>query len=69
VSLPWNKSLRLCVAPDRISATLRVGWPRAAAVTEAQRHVEPDEATTSAPGGTGGHDLSGHPRAIDALLQ
>jgi hypothetical protein len=69
VSLPWNRRLRLRVAPDRISANLKAGWPRTATLAEARRLVEPDEAATAPAGGPASHDLSGHPRALAALLQ
>jgi hypothetical protein len=52
VSLPWNRSLLLQVAPDRIAATLATGWPRprriSASSAPAERvSAEPEGANTS----------------------
>ena len=69
MSLPWNRSVRLHLDADEVSAVCRVGWPRAAAGAEARCSVASVDPASPVSNDAPSADPGGLAQAVRTVLQ
>ena len=69
MSLPWNRPVRMRLAPDEVRATWKSAWPRSAAAAEARCSVEPVDGGAAASQRMATPDLDGLARAVGVVLK